>query len=111
MDVRRCGQPKWSSTAWMSIASGLKGSQRGRRLAREAGVLQSDRRSSAFASQECEVVASRCKVPLFDLTCQSDRLGPRLTERMAKVLEHGHFILGPEVAEFELALARYVGAH
>jgi dTDP-4-amino-4,6-dideoxygalactose transaminase len=27
---------------------------------------------------------------------------------MAKVLEHGQYILGPEVAEFELALARYV---
>jgi UDP-2-acetamido-2-deoxy-ribo-hexuluronate aminotransferase len=46
---------------------------------------------------------------LFDLSRQSERLGSDLTARMAKVLEHGRFILGPEVAEFELALARYVG--
>jgi UDP-2-acetamido-2-deoxy-ribo-hexuluronate aminotransferase len=59
-------------------------------------------------SGEVKVAASGRKVALFDLTRQSERLGSRLTARMAKVLEHGQFILGPEVAEFELALARYV---
>jgi UDP-2-acetamido-2-deoxy-ribo-hexuluronate aminotransferase len=58
-------------------------------------------------SGEIKVAASGRKVALFDLTRQSERLGSRLTARMAKVLEHGQFILGPEVAEFELALARY----
>jgi UDP-2-acetamido-2-deoxy-ribo-hexuluronate aminotransferase len=47
---------------------------------------------------------------LFDLARQGERRGSRLTERVAKVLEHGQFILGPEVAEFELALARYADA-
>jgi dTDP-4-amino-4,6-dideoxygalactose transaminase len=64
--------------------------------------------SNEFASREIEVAASRCKVSLFDLTGQGERLGSRLTERVAKVLEHGRFILGPEVAELELALARYL---
>jgi UDP-2-acetamido-2-deoxy-ribo-hexuluronate aminotransferase len=77
-------------------------------LVKEAEVLRSDRMSSAFVSREIKAAASRCKVPLFDLTRQSERLGSRLTERMARVLDHGQFILGPEVAEFELALARYV---
>lgn len=49
------------------------------------------------------------KVPLFDLSRQGEQLGPGLAQRMAKVLEHGQFILGPEVAELETALASYVG--
>lgn len=44
---------------------------------------------------------------MFDLTCQAERVSP-VTARVAKVLEHGQFILGPEVAELESALARYV---
>lgn len=44
---------------------------------------------------------------MFDLSRQVERLGARLTERVAKVLGHGQFILGPEVAEFESALARH----
>lgn len=48
-------------------------------------------------------------MPFFDLTRQGERLGARLTRRVAKVLEHGQFILGPELAEFEFALARYAG--
>jgi dTDP-4-amino-4,6-dideoxygalactose transaminase len=59
-------------------------------------------------SGDIKVAAGGRKVPLFDLTRQSERLGSRLTERMAKVLENGQFILGPEVTELESALARYV---
>ena len=46
----------------------------------------------------------------IDLKTQYRRLKPAIDERMAKVLDHGQFILGPEVAELEAALARYVGA-
>jgi UDP-2-acetamido-2-deoxy-ribo-hexuluronate aminotransferase len=52
---------------------------------------------------------SRRRVPLFDLARQDQRLGPRLTERIFRILEHGRFILGPEVEELEAALARYAG--
>jgi UDP-2-acetamido-2-deoxy-ribo-hexuluronate aminotransferase len=48
-------------------------------------------------------------VPLFDLTRQDERLGSRLGRRLAAVVKHGRFILGPEVAEFEAALASYAG--
>jgi UDP-2-acetamido-2-deoxy-ribo-hexuluronate aminotransferase len=65
--------------------------------------------SSAVAVREINVAGRRPTVPLFSLTRQGERLGARLTERMAKVLEHGQFILGPEVAELESALARYAG--
>jgi UDP-2-acetamido-2-deoxy-ribo-hexuluronate aminotransferase len=45
----------------------------------------------------------------IDLKTQYGRLKPSLDERMAKVLAHGQYILGAEVAELETALARYAG--
>jgi UDP-2-acetamido-2-deoxy-ribo-hexuluronate aminotransferase len=45
----------------------------------------------------------------IDLKTQYRRIKPAMDERMAKVLAHGQYILGPEVAELETALARYVG--
>lgn len=50
-------------------------------------------------------------VPLefIDLKAQQDRLRPALERRVAKVLRHGRYILGPEVAELEKALAAFTG--
>jgi UDP-2-acetamido-2-deoxy-ribo-hexuluronate aminotransferase len=45
----------------------------------------------------------------IDLKTQYRRIKPAMDERMGKVLAHGQYILGPEVAELETALARYVG--
>lgn len=63
--------------------------------------------SHALALREIEIAEIRRTVPLFDLARQAERIGPRLTDRIAKVLQHGRFILGPEVAELEAALASY----
>jgi dTDP-4-amino-4,6-dideoxygalactose transaminase len=65
--------------------------------------------SSARAVRASPTAATRHDVPLFHLARQGERLGPRLAERLAKVLGHGRFVLGPEVAEFEAALAGYAG--
>jgi UDP-2-acetamido-2-deoxy-ribo-hexuluronate aminotransferase len=46
----------------------------------------------------------------IDLKAQYAALRERIAERMQRVLDHGQFILGPEVAELEAALASYVGA-
>lgn len=46
----------------------------------------------------------------IDLKKQQDAIRPELEERMAKVLAHGRYIMGPEIAEMEEALAAYVGA-
>jgi UDP-2-acetamido-2-deoxy-ribo-hexuluronate aminotransferase len=46
----------------------------------------------------------------IDLKTQFRRLEPAINARFARVLEHGQYILGPEVGELEAALARYVGA-
>src|SRR5919197_192674 len=48
-------------------------------------------------------------IPLFDLQRQRARLAAALRARIDGVLEHGQFILGPEVEEFESRLAAFTG--
>lgn len=49
-------------------------------------------------------------VPFVDLVAQRQRLGKRIDEAIARVLDHCQFILGPEVAQFERDLAAFCGA-
>jgi dTDP-4-amino-4,6-dideoxygalactose transaminase len=49
-------------------------------------------------------------VPLLDLTRQNAALHDELTAAFERVLRSGHFILGPEVAEFENECAAFLGA-
>jgi dTDP-4-amino-4,6-dideoxygalactose transaminase len=49
-------------------------------------------------------------VPLFDTQATLRPLRARLDEAVARVLDSGAFILGPEVAAFEAELAAYLGA-
>lgn len=49
-------------------------------------------------------------VAFIDLQAQYRRLKPQIDARMHAVLDHGQFILGPEVAEFERALGEYTGS-
>ena len=49
-------------------------------------------------------------LPFVDLQAQYRRLQPSIDARIRRVLDHGKFILGPEVAELEAALARFAGA-
>ena len=46
----------------------------------------------------------------IDLKSQYRALKPSIDARIQKVLDHGQYILGPEVAELETLLAKYVGA-
>jgi UDP-2-acetamido-2-deoxy-ribo-hexuluronate aminotransferase len=46
----------------------------------------------------------------IDLKSQYARIKPSVDTRIARVLEHGQYIMGPEVRELEQALADYVGA-
>ena len=45
----------------------------------------------------------------IDLKAQFEQLEPTIRRRIDQVLAHGHFILGPEVAEFEALIADYCG--
>ncbi|MBC7717960.1 MAG: aminotransferase DegT, partial [Pseudorhodobacter sp.] len=44
----------------------------------------------------------------IDLKSQYAALKTSVNERMQRVLEHGQYIMGPEVKELELALAQRV---
>ncbi|MGA3401458.1 MAG: DegT/DnrJ/EryC1/StrS aminotransferase family protein [Acetobacteraceae bacterium] len=49
-------------------------------------------------------------VPFLDLKAQQARIAADLRTRLDRVLAHCQFILGPEVAELEAALAKFCGA-
>lgn len=48
-------------------------------------------------------------IELIDLQAQRARLGGRVDAAIARVLEHGRFIMGPEVRELEERLAEFCG--
>jgi UDP-2-acetamido-2-deoxy-ribo-hexuluronate aminotransferase len=50
------------------------------------------------------------EMDMIDLKTQYHLLRGSIGERIARVLEHGQYILGPEVAELEQRLAEYTGA-
>lgn len=49
-------------------------------------------------------------IPFIDLAAQQGRLRIDIEARITRVLAHGKYILGPEVAELEDKLATYTGA-
>ncbi len=50
-------------------------------------------------------------IPFIDLKAQYRALQPEIQERINRVLEHGQYIMGPEVQELEAKLAGYTGAN
>jgi dTDP-4-amino-4,6-dideoxygalactose transaminase len=57
----------------------------------------------------CTMSTSSSKLPLIDLAAQRRRLAGRIEAAIGRVLEHGQFIMGPEVGVLEQALAEKVG--
>jgi UDP-2-acetamido-2-deoxy-ribo-hexuluronate aminotransferase len=49
-------------------------------------------------------------IPFIDLKAQYQALKPQIQERINRVLDHGQYIMGPEVKELEDKLAAYTGA-
>ena len=49
-------------------------------------------------------------IPFIDLKAQRKRLGKEIDTAIARVLDHGQYILGPEVDAFERELAEFTGA-
>jgi UDP-2-acetamido-2-deoxy-ribo-hexuluronate aminotransferase len=49
-------------------------------------------------------------IPFIDLKAQYEALKPQIQERINRVLEHGQYIMGPEVRELEERLEHYTGA-
>ena len=46
----------------------------------------------------------------IDLKTQQQRIRKSIDQRIAKVLDHGNYIMGPEINELETTLSEYVGA-
>ncbi len=53
---------------------------------------------------------SGAPIEFIDLGAQRRRLGPRVDEAILRVVDHGKYIMGPEVAVFEQELAAFCGA-
>jgi len=49
------------------------------------------------------------KIDFIDLKTQQKRIRDSLEQRIKKVMDHGAYIMGPEIAELEEKLAHYVG--
>jgi hypothetical protein len=49
-------------------------------------------------------------IPFIDIASQRRRLGSAIDQAVKRVLDHGQFISGPEVVQFEAELAAYTGA-
>lgn len=54
--------------------------------------------------------AGRREIPFVDLGAQQERIRGELDRAIARVLDHGQYIMGPEVAELERELAAFCGA-
>ena len=53
--------------------------------------------------------AAAMTIPFVDLAAQQSRIRADLDQRIARVLDHGRYVLGPEVAELEGKLAGRAG--
>ena len=49
------------------------------------------------------------KIPLLDLVAQYQEIKPEIDTAIQRVLDSGHFILGPEVGALEKEVADYLG--
>jgi UDP-2-acetamido-2-deoxy-ribo-hexuluronate aminotransferase len=56
------------------------------------------------------VTFKKMAIPFIDLKTQYRALQPQIQERISRVLEHGQYIMGPEVQELEEKLAAYTGS-
>ena len=56
------------------------------------------------------VTASSAPLEFIDLGAQRRRIGVRMDEAIRRVVDHGRYILGPEVTELERQLAEFCGA-
>src|SRR3990170_1911435 len=54
-------------------------------------------------------VAAR-PIEFIDLAAQRRRIGARMDEAVLRVVNHGKYVMGPEIAEVERQLAAFCGA-
>lgn len=82
-----------------------------RLLTRDARLLAQHMEKTISPVDYCRLPTEPDKpMDFVDLAAQQDRLRPQLETAIHRVLHHGQYILGPEVAQLEGKLAAYCGA-
>ncbi len=62
-----------------------------------------------MTTKPAELAPAGVSLPFVDLAAQREAIGPGMDEAIARVLAHGRFVNGPEVAQLEAALAERAG--
>jgi len=78
-------------------------------LTRDRKLLDAHPGQTITPTQYCQWPLESAALEFIDLKAQQDRMRPALEERVHRVFHHGHYIMGPEIAELEATLAEYVG--
>ena len=65
--------------------------------------------SPSAAARPAQADAAPAPIGLFDLNRQQARLRHDIDRRIAQVMDHGQFVLGPEVSELEAQIAEFSG--
>ncbi len=72
-------------------------------------VVWSPQKSDATPSKSGNA-AAQPEIAFIDLKAQQARIRDRIVRALAQVLDHGQYIMGPEVTELERQLAAFTGA-
>ncbi|MBI3516385.1 MAG: DegT/DnrJ/EryC1/StrS aminotransferase family protein, partial [Proteobacteria bacterium] len=64
---------------------------------------------TAAAPRRAAAPVPPAPIPFIDLQAQRRRIAGAVERAIARVLEHGQFIMGPEIVELERRLADYCG--
>ncbi len=88
--------------------------KRAESLLKEAGEAKdkAEEKLKAMTEQGRQVLLNLAEdkpMPLIDLAAQQKRIEGGVKKSFERVLAHGHYIMGPEVAELEKQLSEYVG--
>jgi UDP-2-acetamido-2-deoxy-ribo-hexuluronate aminotransferase len=100
-----CGPP---SSAQLLLALSRLGED-AQFITDDLSLLEAVPRSMTSAQFLAAVDEQIPSIDFIDLKTQQDRIRPDLERRMTRVLQHGRYIMGPEVAELEDVLGAYVG--
>lgn len=69
---------------------------------------KSDRKNTV--NSKTENLRLENSIPFIDLNAQQQRIRSQLDASIARVMDHGKYIMGPEIAELESALCNYTGS-
>jgi UDP-2-acetamido-2-deoxy-ribo-hexuluronate aminotransferase len=79
-------------------------------LTRDGKLCERYPQHTITPQQYLQSLQQSAPLSFIDLAGQQDNLRPQLERNIHRVLHHGQYIMGPEVAELEGKLARYTGA-